>query len=99
MDRMVGFRATHEAMNARMDAMIGSESADRMHQALGRRYDDHRLGRNHRIHRNVFRALQGAGLCSLLSRQDTAAPRRAESWRKTRAGRLRSRLGKRRALG
>jgi hypothetical protein len=38
MGRMVGSRAAHEAMNARMDAMIGSEQADRMHQALGRRY-------------------------------------------------------------
>jgi hypothetical protein len=38
MDRMVGSRATHEAMNARMDAMMGSKNADRMHQALGRRY-------------------------------------------------------------
>ena len=38
MDRMVGSRATHEAMNARMDAMMGATNADRMHQALGRRY-------------------------------------------------------------
>ena len=38
MDRMVGSRATHEAMNARMDAMMGATNGDRMHQALGRRY-------------------------------------------------------------
>jgi hypothetical protein len=38
MDHMVGSRAAHQAMNARMDAMIGPENADRMHQALGRRY-------------------------------------------------------------
>ncbi|HLH64618.1 MAG TPA: hypothetical protein VKV27_02865 [Solirubrobacteraceae bacterium] len=40
MDRMAGSRATHEAMNARMDTMMGSANADRMHQALGRRYAD-----------------------------------------------------------
>lgn len=40
MDRMVGSRSAHQAMNARMDAMMGAENADRMHQALGRRYAD-----------------------------------------------------------
>ena len=38
MDRMVGSRSAHEAMNARMDAMMGSANTDRMHQALGRRF-------------------------------------------------------------
>ncbi|HSP64974.1 MAG TPA: hypothetical protein VLO10_02175 [Candidatus Deferrimicrobium sp.] len=38
MDHVVGSRATHEAMNARMDAMMGATNTDRMHQALGRRY-------------------------------------------------------------
>jgi hypothetical protein len=38
MERMVGSRAAHLAMNARMETIIGSASADRMHQALGRRY-------------------------------------------------------------
>jgi hypothetical protein len=38
MDRMVGSRSAHQAMNTRMDAMIGAENTDRMHEALGRRY-------------------------------------------------------------
>jgi hypothetical protein len=38
MERMVGSRSAHEAMNSRMEAMIGAGNADRMHQALGRRY-------------------------------------------------------------
>ena len=38
MDRMVGSRSAHEAMNARMDAGMGSANTDRMHQALGRRF-------------------------------------------------------------
>ncbi len=38
MDQTLGSRSAHEAMNARMEAMMGSENADRMHQALGRRY-------------------------------------------------------------
>ncbi len=38
MDRMVGSRAGHQAMNARMDAMMGEANADRMHELLGRRY-------------------------------------------------------------
>jgi hypothetical protein len=38
MERMVGSRSAHEAMNARIEAMMGTENADRMHQALGRRY-------------------------------------------------------------
>jgi hypothetical protein len=38
MERMVGSRSPHEAMNARMDTIMGSENTDRMHQALGRRY-------------------------------------------------------------
>jgi hypothetical protein len=38
MERMVGSRSAHEAMNARMDTMIGSANTDRMHEALGRRY-------------------------------------------------------------
>ena len=38
MERMIGSRSAHEAMNARMEAMIGSENSDRMHEAIGRRY-------------------------------------------------------------
>lgn len=38
MDRMVGSDATHEAMNARMNQVLGAENGDQMHQALGRRY-------------------------------------------------------------
>ena len=38
MERMVGSRSAHEAMNARMDAIMGSENTDRMHEALGRGY-------------------------------------------------------------
>ena len=38
MERMVGSRSAHETMNSRMEAMIGAGNADRMHQALGRRY-------------------------------------------------------------
>lgn len=38
MERMVGSRAAHEAMNSRMEAVMGSGNADRMHRALGRRY-------------------------------------------------------------
>jgi hypothetical protein len=38
MERMIGSRSAHEAMNARMEPMIGSENSDRMHEAIGRRY-------------------------------------------------------------
>jgi hypothetical protein len=38
MERTVGSRSAHEAMNARMEAMIGSANSDRMHEAIGRRY-------------------------------------------------------------
>lgn len=38
MERMVGSHAAHQAMNAHMEQTIGAENADRMHQALGRRY-------------------------------------------------------------
>jgi hypothetical protein len=38
MERMVGSRSAHEAMNSRIETMIGAVNADRMHQALGRRY-------------------------------------------------------------
>lgn len=38
MDRMLGSRATHTAMNARMEAMLGTAGADRMHELMGRRY-------------------------------------------------------------
>jgi len=38
MERTVGSRSTHQAMNARMDAIMGIENSDRMHQAIGRRY-------------------------------------------------------------
>lgn len=38
MDRTVGSRLLHQAMNARMEATMGADNADRMHEALGRRY-------------------------------------------------------------
>ena len=38
MDRTVGSRAAHQAMNARMDAVMGPANTDRMHEGLGRRY-------------------------------------------------------------
>jgi hypothetical protein len=38
MERTVGSRSTHQAMNARMDAIMGAENSDRMHQAIGRQY-------------------------------------------------------------
>jgi hypothetical protein len=38
MERMSGSRSAHEAMNARMEAMNGSKSSDRVHEAIGRRY-------------------------------------------------------------
>lgn len=38
MDRMVGSRSQHEAMNARMSSMMGSSNEERMHELMGRRY-------------------------------------------------------------
>lgn len=38
MDRMVGSRAAHEAMNDRMARALGAGNADRMHELMGRRY-------------------------------------------------------------
>ena len=38
MERMIGSRSTHAALNARMDQMMGSENTDRMHELLGRSY-------------------------------------------------------------
>jgi hypothetical protein len=38
MSRYFGNTATHEAMNSRMAAMMGSSGEERMHQALGYRY-------------------------------------------------------------
>lgn len=38
MDSMLGSRAVHEAMNARMSAMLGTANGDRMHELMGRRY-------------------------------------------------------------
>ena len=40
MDRMIGSRSTHQAMNDRMESMMGTDTADRMHEALGRRFAD-----------------------------------------------------------
>ncbi len=39
MDRMVGSRAAHEAVNGRMTRAIGTENTDRMHEVLGRDFD------------------------------------------------------------
>ena len=38
MDRMVGSRAAHEAMNARMTEAIGAQNTHRMHEVMGRRF-------------------------------------------------------------
>jgi hypothetical protein len=38
MEHMVGSPSVHAAVNARMDRMMGSQNADRMHQLLGRSY-------------------------------------------------------------
>jgi hypothetical protein len=38
MERMVGSRSVHAAMNARMDQTMGSPNTDQMHQLLGRSY-------------------------------------------------------------
>jgi hypothetical protein len=38
MERLVGSRAAHEAMNQRMAAMMGTTAQERMHQLMGRRY-------------------------------------------------------------
>ena len=37
-ERMVGSRAAHQAMNDRMTAMVGEENTERMHELMGRRY-------------------------------------------------------------
>ena len=38
MERMLGSRATHRAMNDRMTAMMGDANTERMHELMGRRY-------------------------------------------------------------
>jgi hypothetical protein len=38
MERMVGSRAAHAAMNQRMASMMGTAAEERMHQLMGRRY-------------------------------------------------------------
>ncbi|HEX5619553.1 MAG TPA: hypothetical protein VFX51_14125 [Solirubrobacteraceae bacterium] len=38
MERMLGSRAAHRAMNDRMTAMIGDANTERMHELMGRRY-------------------------------------------------------------
>jgi hypothetical protein len=38
MDRLVGSRTAHQAMNAHMEDVMGGSYADRMHEALGRDY-------------------------------------------------------------
>ena len=38
MERMLGSRATHRAMNDRMTAMMGGANTERMHELMGRRY-------------------------------------------------------------
>jgi hypothetical protein len=40
MERAVGSRAAHAAMNQRMASMMGSAAEERMHQLMGRRYAD-----------------------------------------------------------
>ena len=38
MERMLGSRAAHQAMNDRMTAMMGDANTERMHELMGRRY-------------------------------------------------------------
>jgi hypothetical protein len=38
MERMLGSRAAHRAMNDRMTAMMGDANTERMHELMGRRY-------------------------------------------------------------
>ena len=38
MGRMIGSTTTHEAMNARMIAVVGAQAESRMHQVLGARF-------------------------------------------------------------
>jgi hypothetical protein len=38
MERMLGSRSDHQAMNDRMTAMIGDANTERMHELVGRRY-------------------------------------------------------------
>jgi hypothetical protein len=38
MERMLGSRASHRAMNDRMTAMMGDANTERMHELMGRRY-------------------------------------------------------------
>ena len=38
MERMLGSRAAHRAMNDRMTAMMGDANTERMHEMMGRRY-------------------------------------------------------------
>jgi hypothetical protein len=40
MERTVGSRAAHAAMNQRMASMMGTSAEERMHQLMGRRYAD-----------------------------------------------------------
>ena len=38
MERMLGSRPAHEAMNERMASMLGDANSERMHELMGRRY-------------------------------------------------------------
>ena len=38
MERMLGSRSVHEAMNERMASMLGDTNSERMHELMGRRY-------------------------------------------------------------
>ena len=38
MERTVGTRAAHAALNQRMASVMGTSAAERMHQLMGRRY-------------------------------------------------------------
>ena len=38
MERMLGSRSAHEAMNERMASMLGDANSERMHELMGRRY-------------------------------------------------------------
>ena len=38
MERMLGSRSAHEAMNERMASMLGNANGERMHELMGRRY-------------------------------------------------------------
>lgn len=79
MDRMVGSRAAHEAMNGRMTQALGAENADRMHQQMGRAFAGCRTGGT---------AMMGGGL-SMMSGSAGWGWMRDGAWRRMSQGQWR----------